>query len=105
MLNMYPESENHSMQHPLDGSQNQESLSLKFKELYERMKNLDNLIEEQRQTNQRLLAHIDFVESVYERIKSPFHYLMELPQKCSSYSRYLLNVAVTKTEATSNKSN
>ena len=46
---------------------------------------INTLILIQTETNKKLFKHISFIETLYEQIKKPFHFIMSIPSKYTNY--------------------
>lgn len=49
----------------------------KLEELKNSHQNLEKKVDEIHKNTKRMENHINFVESTYDKVKTPFHYLME----------------------------
>ena len=54
-----------------------ELVLLKLEELENSHENLQRKVDEIHKNTKRMEDHIDFVEKTYDKVKTPFHYLMD----------------------------
>jgi hypothetical protein len=49
--------------------------------ILKRLDNMENKLKDIEKDSNKMSSHIDFVECVYDKIKYPFHYLMNVVSK------------------------